>query len=115
MYVCVMYTRMHMASQCMHAYDVLVCTKHVYTYDTRVYGMRYVNMTSVYGVHEYVCYTYMCIWCVNACMHMTFVCMIYMYIYDVQVYGMMYVNMMCMCVMFVCIMYVYLHIPTGSG
>ena len=75
--MCVMYTRMHMASQCMHAYNVLVYKTCIH--DTRIYGMMYVNMTSVYGVHEYVCYTYMCIWCVNACMHMTFVCTMYKY------------------------------------
>lgn len=79
MYVCVMYTRMHMASQCMHAYDVLVCTKHVYTYYTRVYGMRYVNMTSVYGVHEYVLYIHVHMVC--QCMHAYDVC-----VYDIHVH-----------------------------
>jgi len=48
--MCVMYTCMHMASQCMYAYDVRVyntCKHMIYSYDVCEYDM--------YGVREYVC------------------------------------------------------------
>ena len=89
---------MHMASQCMYAYDVRVyntCKHMIYSYDVCEYDMcmGYVNMYVSY-IHVHMVYQ---------CTHMMFVCMMHMYIYDVQVYGMMYVNIMCLWVQCMCI------------
>ena len=52
-YICVMYTRMHMTSQRMYAYDVCVYN----TCIQMIYGMMYVNMTCMVHVNMYVIHT----------------------------------------------------------